>query len=171
MGNARDRLTVTWSNTIQSGTGEPYETLRQVQTARILGLYFRLLVPERSRLEAVSGGQVVAVSNAELIETESGRTAFGNYLMIPPGKAHLVYAWVSPYAASSDPSGWTYRLIVQKQPGTLDQAIAIQIAVPEGMRITEASPGFEVDGRTARLATRLSRDLELFVRYAPEPAG
>lgn len=171
VGNARDRLTVAWSNTIQSGIGEPYDTLRRVQTARILGLYFRLLVPELSRLEAVSGGKVVAVSNAELIETESGRTAFGNYLMIPPGEAHLAYVWVSPYAANSDPAGWIYRLIVQKQPGTLDQAVAIQIAVPAGMRITETSPGLEVDGRTARLATRLTRDLELYVRYAPESAA
>ncbi len=49
-------------------------------------MYFRLLVPERSRVEAVSGGTLVAVTAPAVVEDEAGRTVIGTYLMVPPGR-------------------------------------------------------------------------------------
>ena len=149
------------------GSSEPQLTLRLHDASPILGLYFRLLVPERSRIESVSGGRVVPVSNVESIETEAGRTVFGNYLMIPPGSATLTYAWVSPYSAAQSDAVWTYRLTVQKQPGTRQEPIDIQISVPQGMTIVEASPELAVDGSTARMTDMLTRDVQLTLRYGP----
>ena len=56
VGNALNTLEVTWENPIDTALGKPYRELPTLENLRILGTYFRLLVPERSRVESVSGG-------------------------------------------------------------------------------------------------------------------
>ena len=96
----------------------------------ILGMYFRLLVPERSRVEAVSGGTLAPVTNPAVVEDEAGRTAIGTYLKVPPGQTSLRYTWTSPYAA--DATSGTYRLTIQAQPGMLPGPLTLTIRVPDG---------------------------------------
>ena len=59
-------------------------------------------VPERSRVEAVSGGTLAPVTNPAVVEDEAGRTVIGTYLKVPPGQTSLRYAWTSPYARRRD---------------------------------------------------------------------
>ena len=129
------------------------------------GVFVRVLVPERSRLEQVRGGSFVRLTAAELVGTETGRTVFGNYLMVPPGETTLTYRWTSPYAADADRHGGLYRLLVQKQPGTRDEPLVVRITAPEGAWIAEASEGLRVDGRVATLETRLREDVAISIRY------
>jgi hypothetical protein len=168
VGNARNTLAVTWQNRIETADGAPYRALPFVGKARILGMYFRLLVPERSRVAAVSGGSYAPLSNPAVVQDEAGRTAMGTYLRVPPGKTGLAYTWTSPYAADADQAGGTYRLTIQKQPGLLPGPLALTIQVPPGFHITDASPALSVRGDTATLAaTTFDRDIVVEVRYTP----
>ena len=167
VGNARNTLAVTWQNRIETADGAPYRALPFVG-AHTLGMYFRLLVPERSRVEGVSGGSYAPLSDPAVVEDEAGRTAIGTYLRVPPGRTSLTYTWTSPYAADADQAGGTYRLTIQKQPGLLPGPLAVTIKVPAGFHITDASPALTVRGDTATLAaTTFDQDIVIAVRYAP----
>ena len=130
-------------------------------------MYFRLLAPERSRVEAVSGGSFVKLTAPAVVAEEVGRTVIGTYLSVPPGTASLRYVWISPYAADANETGGLYRLTIQKQPGLLPGPLTLTIRVPAGFRITAASQGLTVRTGTATLQTTFSQDIVLGLRYAP----
>ncbi|HEY5437175.1 MAG TPA: DUF4012 domain-containing protein, partial [Candidatus Limnocylindrales bacterium] len=168
VGNARNTFAVTWQNGIETAVGAPYKALPVIGKSRILGMYFRLLVPERSRIEGVSGGSYAPLSDPAVVEAEAGRTAIGTYLRVPPGKTSLTYTWTSPYAADADQAGGTYRLTIQKQPGLLPGPLSLTIRAPAGFHIMDASPALTVRGDTATLvATTFDRDIVVEVRYTP----
>ncbi|MFH1474268.1 MAG: DUF4012 domain-containing protein, partial [Chloroflexota bacterium] len=166
VGNAGNTLAVTWQNRIETGEGAPYRALPMVGKARLLGMYFRLLAPERSRVESVSGGSHTPLAYPAVVGEEAGRTVIGTYLRVPPGRTSLRYRWTSPYAADADEAGGTYRLTIQKQPGLLPGPLTLAIRVPEGYRITAASAELAVSGATATLTTTFDRDLVVGLRYA-----
>jgi hypothetical protein len=167
VGNARDTLTVTWENRINTADGAPYRALPVDGRYRILGMYFRALVPQRSRIVGVSGGGTPAVTNPAVVEDKAGRMAIGTYLRIPPGQTSLEYSWTSPYAASVDAAGGTYRLTVQAQPGMLPGPLTLTIRAPDGHRITAASPELAVSGATATMTVTFDRDIVVGVQYGP----
>jgi hypothetical protein len=167
VGNARDTLAVSWQNRIESADGAPYRALPEVGQLRILGMYFRALVPDRSRVEAVSGGSYARLSFPAVVESEAGREAIGTYLKIPPGRTGLSYTWTSPYAANADQTGGTYQLTIQKQPGGLPGPLMLTIQAPAGFHIADASPGLTIRGDTASLATTFDHDIVVQVRYTP----
>jgi hypothetical protein len=169
-GNAVNRLEVTWDNGIEGETAAAYRALPIVGDLRNLGMYFRLVVPERSRVDEVSGGSYAALSDPYAVEDHAGRTVISNYLNIPAGRSTLAYAWTSPYAADADETGGTYRLTIQKQPGLLPGPLTLTIRAPEGFRIAEAGPELSVVGDTATLETNFDQDLTLDLRYVPEAA-
>ena len=164
VGNARNTLAVTWANRVETPDGAPYRAMTNVGGS-ILGMYFRLLVPERSRIEAVSGGGLPPVTDPAVVEDEAGRTAIGTYLQVPPGQTSLTYTWTSPYAASVDTAGGTYRLTIQAQPGMLPEPLNLTIRAPDGYRITAASPGLTVSGATATMTATFDRDIVIGVQY------
>jgi Protein of unknown function (DUF4012) len=164
VGNARNTLAVTWANRVDTPDGAPYRAMTNVGGS-ILGMYFRLLVPERSRIEAVSGGRLAPVTDPAVVEDEAGRMAIGTYLQVPPGQTSLAYTWTSPYAASVDASGGSYRLTIQAQPGMLPGPLTLTIRVPDGYRITAASPVLTVNGATAAMATTFDRNIVAGVEF------
>jgi hypothetical protein len=164
VGNARNALAVTWENRVDTPDGATYRAMTNVG-GDSLGMYFRLLVPERSRVEGVAGGSLAPVNAPAVVEDEAGRMAIGTYLQIPPGQTSLRYTWTSPYAATVDAAGGAYRLTIQAQPGMLPGPLALTIRVPDGFRITAASPELTVAGATATLATTFDRDIVVGVEY------
>ena len=171
LGNARNALAVTWENRILTTAGAPYRDLPFVGKERILGMYFRVLAPERSRVESVSGGSLARLTAPAAVGEEAGRTVIGTYLMVPPGEASLRYVWTSPYAADADETGGLYHLTIQKQPGLLPGPLTLTIRVPDGFRISASSEGLTVTGRTATLQTTFTQDITLGLRYAPTTAA
>jgi hypothetical protein len=149
---------------VDTPDGEPYRAMTNVG-GHILGMYFRLLVPERSRVEAVRAGGLAPVTTPAVVESEAGRMVIGTYLKVPPGSTSLEYAWTSPFAAEADNAGGAYRLTIQKQPGLLPGPLTLTIHVPEGSGITAASPELTVDGGTATLTTTLDRDVMVGLRF------
>ena len=116
LGNARQRAQRDLDQEID-GRGRPTGSCPRGRTCGTLGMYFRLLVPERSRVEAVAAGRPSALTAPADVRT-AGRMVIANYFRIPPGTAHLRYDWTSPYPADlGDDDVFTYRLTIQKQPG------------------------------------------------------
>jgi hypothetical protein len=164
VGNARNTLEVTWHNPVKEPEWEAYRAMVNIG-GPILGMYFRLLVPERSRVEEVTGGGLAPVTAPAAVESEAGRMVIGTYLKIPPGDTSLRYAWTSPYAADVNETGGEYRLAIQKQPGMRPGPLSLRIRVPEGYRISAASRELTVDGATATLATTFAEDIVVALRY------
>jgi hypothetical protein len=131
-------------------------------------MYFRLYVPDRSRVEAVSAGTTSAISSPADVLDEQGRTVIANYFRIPPGEANLRYQWTSPYAADLGEDGIaTYRLTIQKQPGLRPGPLRVRISLPTAATLIDASPGLDVTGSTASVETTFDRDVVLVIRYRP----
>ena len=107
------------------------------------------------------------MTNPAVVEDKAGRMAIGTYLRIPPGQTSLEYSWTSPYAASVDAAGGTYRLTVQAQPGMLPGPLTLTIRAPDGHRITAASPELAVSGATATMTVTFDRDIVVGVQYGP----
>ncbi len=102
----------------------------------------------------------------ESIDAEAGRTVFANYLYQPPGDATLTYFWSQPAVATQAPDGiWTYRLTIQKQPGSAPEPLELRLRLPAGAAIVDTSDRLAVDEDLVRLTTTLTQDLELEVRY------
>jgi hypothetical protein len=57
--------------------------------------------------------------------------------------------------------------VIQAQPGLIPGPLRLTIHVPDGTRITEASPELSVSGATATLTATFDRDLVVGLRYAP----
>jgi hypothetical protein len=168
VGNATNALAVTWTNLIESEAGRPYRELRDLEDLRTMGMYFRLLVPERSRIEAVSAGATTLITAPAAVADEAGRMVISNYFRIPPGVAHLMYRWISPYPADLGEDGnATYRLTIQKQPGLRPGPLKLRITVPPGAVIIDASPGLVLTPQSATIETTFDRDVVVVVRYRP----
>ena len=167
VGDAHDTLELRWRNDAMGPVGAQIRSWPNTGTSTngVMGDWAQVLVPDRSRLQSVSGGSFSRITGAEQIASIAGRTSFGNYLYLPPGTTQLTYAWISPYAADVNATGGTYVLTVQKQPGTVADPLSVRIAVPSGAVIVGASPGLSVLGNVATLQTTLRQDLQVFVRY------
>ncbi len=167
-GNAHDTLTAHWDNRIMTATGKAYRELPTLGGLTTLGMYFRLYVPARSRLEAVSAGTQIPITSPADMGDEFGRTVIANYFQVPPGSATLVYRWVSPYPADVGDDGIaTYRLTIQKEPGLRPGPLHLQITLPPGATFVDASPGLSLSGSVATVDTTFDRDLVAVVRYRP----
>jgi hypothetical protein len=164
-GDARNTLDVTWENPIETAAGVPYRDVPTLGSLRIMGMYFRALTPDGSHVESVSGGSLAKLSAPASVASEAGRTAIGTYLMVPPGKTALRYAWTSPGVAVVDGTSRTYHLTIQKQPGLLPGPLTLSIQVPDGFHIRSASPGFQISDRVATMATAFNEDLEFQIDY------
>jgi len=164
-GQAHSTLQINWENRILLPEGEPFRQLQGVGPTRILGMYFRLILPESSRVEAVAGGNPTPITAPEPLGPVAGRTAIGNYLQVPPGATSLRYSWVSPEAVAIDGTGGVYRLTIQKQPGLSAGPIKLTIRVPEGSRITTTGGALTVSGQVATLETTFDRDISVGLRY------
>ena len=130
-GNADNTLTVGWTNRDRDRRRQAVSGAAGVsRTTRTLGMYFRLYVPERSRLEGVTAGTNLALNAPSDAGDESGRMVIANYFRIPPGSARLQYRWTSPYPADLGEDGVaTYRLTIQRQPGLRAGPLTLQISV------------------------------------------
>lgn len=166
VGNAQNALSVSWTNNIETDAARPYRELPTLENLRTLGMYFRLLVPERSRLVSMAGGSTQPITAPTDVADESGRMAIANYFRIPAGKAHIDYTWISPYAADEAEDGtFTYQLTIQKQPGLRDGPISLRIHLPSGALVVDASQGLTIVGQLLTAQTTFNRDLVLVVRY------
>jgi hypothetical protein len=168
VGNANDTLTLNWDNRADQPEASALRKLPYTGTSTVgmLGDYLRVLTPDRSRLQSVSGGRLVQLTGVEEISSEAGRTAYGLFLLEPPGLTSATISWISPYPVETDDTTGLYRLTVQKEAGRPAEPLSVRVTVPEGATILEMSAGMAVNGRTATLQTTPATDVQLWVRYS-----
>lgn len=172
-GSGTSSLRMDWQND-SDHEGEPYASIRSYSTSPdgYYGAYVRALVPDAAELVTATGRDTDRVQGVESVESEAGRTAFGTYLLMPPGQSTLTYLWTRPGVAEQAADGtWAYRLTVQKQPGAASEPLDVRVDLPDGATVLESSDGLVVDGSRLRLKTDLTHDLELEVRYTVPDVG
>jgi hypothetical protein len=165
-GDAHDTLTLDWDNRADQPEASALRKLPYTGTDGILGNYLRVLTPDGSRLQSVSGGRLVQLTGVEEISAEAGRTAFGLFLLEPPGLTSVTVSWVSPHAVETEDKTGLYRLTVQKEAGRTAEPLSVTVTVPAGAKVLETSPGMVVNGRTVTLNTTSATDVQLWVRYS-----
>ena len=166
VGNAHDDLTISWDNQADQPEASGLRKLPYTGTDGILGNYLQVLTPDRSRLQAVSGGGLARLTGVEEISTVAGRTMYGVFLLEPPGRTSVTISWISPYPVETDATTSLYRLTVQKEAGRPAEPVSVTVTVPEGATIQGTSSGMTVNGGTAVLQTTSATDVQIWVRYS-----
>ncbi len=167
-GSVEHALRTTWRN--RGDADDPLTRLLRAASESeegLYGLYVRLLVPGGSELLALEGMSRLPVSGVEETTTIAGRTAWGSYLLIPPGEAWLAHAWRTPAVVLAEGEGRLYRLSLRKQPGMGPEPVTIAIRLPAGVRPASLSPGLVAEGETVRWSGTLTEDLVLELRWLP----
>lgn len=165
-GDAHTQLRLDWQNDALAA-GEPYASIRSysTSTAGFYGSYVRVLTRAGSNLLSATGQATDPVSAVEEVTNETGRTSYGNFMLIAPGAANLTLDWIVPTAATPADGTWTYRLTVQKQPGLAPMPLSVTIGLPTGAEIVSVSEGATPDGSQINFAKTDDRDIRIEVRY------
>jgi hypothetical protein len=165
-GNAHDTLILTWDNRANEAEASALRKLKYTGTNGLLGDYLRVLTPDKSSLQGVSGGGLVQLTGVEDVSSEAGRTAYGLFLLEPPGSTSVSLSWISPQTVQIDGKTCLYRLTVQKEDGRTAEPLSVTVDLPAGAKVIETSPGMVVTGGTAVLKTTSATDVQLWVRYS-----
>jgi hypothetical protein len=165
-GDALSSLRLDWQNDAGK-RGEPYRSLREFSqnTDGWYGSFVRLLTPAGGEFLTATGQASDEVRGAEQVGEEADRAVFGTFLFMPPGASTLTWLWATPAAATSGDDGWTYDLVIQKQPGARAVPVSIRIDLPDGATVTEAPEDAVVDGARVSVERTLDRDQTLRVGY------
>jgi hypothetical protein len=117
--------------------------------------YLRVYVPEGSEL--VQGPQVTlpdgslrarqgetegALLGTEVGPAEAGKGVYGVFFVVAPGeRREMVFEYQQPSSVvmAGEQSG-TYRLLVQKQPGTLAVPLRVEVELPPGSSVVSTAP-------------------------------
>ena len=116
--------------------------------------------------------QAVPAQVDTLDEEIDGVQGYGTLLVVPGGQTlETAFRFRLPARILSngpDPNHMTYRLKVQKQPGTLAIPLTVRIHLPTGAAIISAPAGALVQSDNLLINTNLSQDVELAVVFVPK---
>ncbi len=146
--------------------------------ARCYWDYLRVYVPAGAKLveatpQAVPGewmirGEPVPARVDRLDETD-GVSAFGTLLVVPLGETvQTIFSFSLPSSVLTvDGSGraFTYRLHIQKQAGTGAIPIQLDIHLPLGVQVTQASPNGAIGDNVWTLDSRLNTDIDVHLAF------
>ena len=142
--------------------GESYDLMTQ----RCYFDYVRVYVPSGSALLRTSGEAEFNPSEEEL-----GKTMFSAFLVLAPGETgRLVFEYELPTQTMirGDEED-RYVLTVQKQPGTRPYPIQVEISVPNGVKIMDASPSpSQREASYLRYDLDLTTDLTVALSFRPD---
>jgi hypothetical protein len=106
----------------------------------------------------------------ELEEDLAGAEGFGTLLVIPGGSSlNTGFHFALPETVTfsgDDPGIYTYRLHVQKQPGTLAHPLLIRIHLPNRAILVDGPPGARLQGGNLLVETTLQTDVELEILFS-----
>jgi hypothetical protein len=145
--------------------------------------YLRVYTPSGSALlastpHAIPAGRMLRESavpaQVDSLGDENipGVAVYGTLLVVPPGDS-LDTSFdlrLPPSVLNVDrqASTWTYRLTVQKQPGTLAVPFSLQLLLPKRMRLSDSSHELLWKDGTWVLETDLRHDLDFYLLLAPK---
>lgn len=100
----------------------------------------QLTMPEgslRAREDGTSGSPLVT----EVGPAESGRSVYAVFLVVPPGeRREMVFEYQPPSSVLEVENSTTYRLLVQKQPGTVAVPLRVEVRLPPGASVVSTQP-------------------------------
>ena len=100
--------------------------------------------------------------------SELGHPFYQDYYRTPSGEtSDLRLDLQLPQAWQGNGWGGVYRLTFLNQTTIRPTSLLIEVQVPEGMHVVEASPSMQIDGDSAVWTGMPSRRLELEVRFQP----
>jgi hypothetical protein len=182
-GNSHAQLSLQYDNHIKdksadSRTQQEARFLLGYQRRDTMGLYLRLLVPLAAQIAEFSlDAGKRPIGGLEANEEELGRRSFGVYAMVPPGRATIRVAWVTPGAVERDADGrWHYRVSLPKPAGRLADPLRVAIHLPPGARLFGAAePPLQTkqeDGTVAVIyEAPFQTDAVIDLRYEGPPPG
>jgi hypothetical protein len=115
--------------------------------------------------------KAITARTDKLEEGITGIRAFGSLLVIPPGEAYTMQFRTQlaesavTRAAGQDPV--SYRLKIQKQPGTDEIPVTLKILIPAGATAENLPEGFSLTNGTLNWSGGLNRDLFFDVSFRP----
>ena len=175
LGSARNTVTITYANdyTNWAQSNDPHLASLVVGagTLTVYGNYLRLLVPEGSTVQDVrEQGAPVA---AEAVWQEHGKTVLGRYFALPQDTTKtLAFTYLVPSALDTSQNPFTYRLLVQKQPGTAAIPLKIRVEPPNWAKAVSLElDGTLVGSSSLEVNTDLRVDRTLAVTVVPQRSG
>ncbi|GBD14146.1 hypothetical protein HRbin25_00014 [bacterium HR25] len=176
-GNALHTLRLTYVNDFPAWAAAQDSRLASVVLAggslRMYGSYLRLLVPP-----GVQAVQVWSDEGPLALEDrweEHGKAHLGLYLLLPLGaRKEVTFSYLVPDAVAERGDIRSYRLLVQRQPGTGATPLRLRVEPPPGAREGRATlDGQPLPGDLSPIETdlRKDRELSLVYRWAGEGRG
>lgn len=172
LGNARNTVTITYANeyTTWAQGVDPHLASLVVGagTLTVYGNYLRLLVPEGSTIQDVRE-QGTSVG-PEAVWQEHGKTVLGRYFALTQDATKtLSFTYVVPSALDTSQDLFTYRLLVQKQPGTAAIPLKISVESPNWAKAVSLElDGTSVESSSLEVSTDLRVDRVLAVTVVPQ---
>lgn len=128
---------------------------------------FRYQLPDEDAgfdedLNRVETGSVIEEQSGTRITSEFDKTVFGNWVKIEPGEVKRVsIQYQLPFRLET--GGWLdksdiYSLLVQKQPGMLNNYFSSSIELADDYEFVWSQPGLSVSNYTAKIVTDLDTD-------------
>jgi hypothetical protein len=172
LGNARNTVTITYANQYTNWAQgvDPHLASLVVGagTVTVYGNYLRLLVPEGSAIQDVRE-QGTSVG-AEAVWQEHGKTVLGRYFALTQDATKtLSFTYVVPSVLDTSQNPFTYRLVVQKQPGTEAIPLRISVEPPSWAKAVSLElDGTSVESSSLEVSTDLRVDRTLVVTVVPQ---
>ncbi len=144
--------------------------------------YLRIYTPAGSELlastpHAIPAGRILretrVPARTDLLGDENipGTAVYGTLLVVPPGGSlQTGFDLRLPQSVleqDRQASTWTYRLTVQKQPGTLAVPFSLHLLLPAGMQVSDSSHDLQLKDGAWTLETDLRQDLHFTLVMAP----
>jgi hypothetical protein len=100
----------------------------------------RLTLPEGS-LRAKEGETAGASLATEVGPAESGRGVYGAFFVVAPGeRREMAFEYQQPSSVVAGEQSKTYRLVAQKQPGTMAVPLRVEVELPPGSSVISTEP-------------------------------
>jgi hypothetical protein len=160
-------------------SGQTYEELKSA----CYWDYLRVYTPKGARLEAASpmpmpdGALYRRIGYDDREETlrtyqEGDKEVVAGFFTVEIGETRtLALAYVLPsYVVSNGPTGATYTLYVQRQPGASAVPVQLVLRLPSGFRAMSHDLDWETVGGMATAATVLTKDLKVITHLVPADA-
>jgi len=142
--------------------------------------YLRVYVPEGSELtqgpsltmpegslRARQDGTGGVPLDTEVGPSESGKMVYGAFFVVAPGETReMAFEYRLPSSVLGGEDEATYRLLVQKQPGTLAVPLRVEVKLPAGSVVVSTSPEARaVNSGSVVFDSDLSQDREFEVTF------
>ncbi len=175
LGNALNTVTITYANDYSRWAQDEDPHLASLVvgagTLTVYGNYLRLLVPEGSTIQDVREGDTSV--GAEAVWQEHGKTVLGRYFALTQDTTKsLSFDYLVPSALDTSQNPFTYRLLVQKQPGTAAIPLKIGVKPPSWAKaVSMELDGVLVESGSLEVNTDLRVDRMLSVTVVPRGGG